>query len=213
MKIQFKNNANDLYFLQNKKEVFEQKEEIIENYNFIVENLNNEIEFIENKNGVCTVSKYIGKKQYYFDENLFLFEDNQKEEIKEEKENEENEENIDFIKHKQFLKNNVKNIFVFVFVLSLLWIIFINNESQNFGIDKKSLASDTKTDLVNLKNDFDILTEKLNNNNLKKSKLFEKQKLIKEELKQNIDEIKSIKKENEEIEKNLILNTEKNETN
>lgn len=210
MKIQFKNNANDIYFLQNKQKVFEQNEEILENYNFIVENLNNEIEFLENKNGVCTVSKYIWKKQYYFNENLFLFEDDQKEEIKENEENEENQNDINFVKHKQFLKNNVKNIFVFVFVLSLLWIILFNWESQNFGIDKKSLASDTKTDLINLKNNFDILTEKLNNNNLEKSKLFEQQKIIKEELKENIEEIRRIKKENEEIEKNLILNTEKN---
>lgn len=211
MKIQFKNNANDLYFLQNKQKVFEQNEEILENYNFIVENLENEIEFIENKNGVCTVCKYIWKKQYYFNENLF--EDNQKEEIKEIEENEENDNNINFVKHKQFLKNNVKNIFVFVFVLSLLWIILFNWEMQNFWVDKKSLASNTKTDLVNLKNDFDILTEKLNNNNLLKSKLFEQQKIIKEELKENIEEIRRIKKENEEIEKNLILNTEKNAKN
>ncbi len=210
MKIQFKNNANDIYFLQNKQKVFEQNEEILEQYNFIVENLNNEIEFIENKNGVCTVCKYIWKKQYYFNENLFLFEDDQKEEIKENEENEENQNDINFVKHKQFLKNNVKNIFVFVFVLSLLWIILFNWESQNFGIDKKSLADNTKNDVLNLKNDFDILTEKLNNNNLQKSKLFEKQKIIKEELKENIEKIRKIKKENEEIEKNLIFNTEKN---
>ncbi len=210
MKIQFKNNANDIYFLKNKQKVFQQNEEILENYNFIVENLNNEIEFLENKNGVCTVCKYIWKKQYYFDENLFLFENQEKKEIEEEEENEENEENINFIKHKTFLKNSVKNIFVFVFVLSLVWIILFNWESQNFWVDKKSLASDTKTDLVNLKNDFDILTEKLNKNNLEKSKLFEKQKIIKEELKENIEEIRRIKKENEQIEKNLILNTEKN---
>jgi hypothetical protein len=120
MKIKFLHNANDLYFLQNKQKVFEQDNEILENYNFIVENLNNEIELIENKNGVCTVSKYIGKKQYFFNENLFLSEDNEKEEVEEIEENKKNYNNIDIVKHKTYLKNNVKNIFVFVFVLSLI---------------------------------------------------------------------------------------------
>ena len=120
MKIKFNKNAHNDYFLSEKQKVFEQNEEVLDNYNFIIENLENEIELIENKNGICTVSKYIGKKQYFLNENLFLFEDNQKEEIKEIKENEENESNINFVKHKTFIKNNVKNIFVFVFVLSLL---------------------------------------------------------------------------------------------
>lgn len=130
------------------------------------------------------ISQYENSKKYEFP--LFILEDNEEIEETEEK-TQINEEN------KDFRKDRVKLSWVwFIILIFCFWI-------YNWVIQKN------KTEAVEIKSEFVILTEKANNNRLEIAKKLEFQKELRWQINKSIEEVKQIEKENNEIRSKLIL--------
>lgn len=130
------------------------------------------------------ISQYENSKKYDFP--LFILEDNEETQEKEEK-TQINEEN------KDFRKDRVKLSWVWIVILIFCFWIY------NWFLEKN------KTEAVEVKSEFVILTEKANINRLEISKKLEFQKELRSQINKSIEDVKQIEKENNEIRSKLIL--------
>lgn len=130
------------------------------------------------------ISQYENSKKYDFP--LFILEDNEETQEKEEK-TEIKEEN------KDFTKDRVRLSWVwFIILIFCFWI-------YNWFLEKN------KTEAVEVKSEFVILTEKANINRLEIAKKLEFQKELRSQINKSVEEVKQIEKENNEIRSKLIL--------
>lgn len=130
------------------------------------------------------ISQYENSKKYDFP--LFILEDNEEIQEKEEK-TQINEEN------KDFRKDRVRLSWVWFIILIFCFLIY------NWFLEKN------KTEAVEVKSEFVILTEKANINRLEIAKKLEFQKELRSQINKSIEEVKQIEKENNEIRSKLIL--------
>lgn len=204
----------DKFLIDNKDNFFndELKEEFAETYNFLAENENELIFLNEYSEEMFYISKYEKTKTYKINKKYFL-----KENIEDKNENirdfseyikdDKTEEEKPKIESRHFLLNyNINYIWAFIFVFIIILLILSNNHNKT-SLATNDIIENQKN--INVKSDFELLTEKQNKNNLEKSKLFEAQKEIKKQLDENIKKIREIRRENEEIENNLIQLTTK----
>lgn len=130
------------------------------------------------------ISQYENSKKYDFP--LFILEDNEETQEKEEK-TQINEEN------KDFRKDRVKLLWFWFIILIFCFSIY------SWFLEKN------KTEAIEIKSEFVILTDKANINRLEIAKKLEFQKELRSQINKSIEEVKQIEKENNEIRSKLIL--------
>lgn len=178
--------------------IFENNIQDLDKINFLKSNLEKELNIknIDDINMTITVQEYENSKWYTFPASLFL----QENEIEQEEGSIEQEEIIESqkVSFLNFLKKiNSEKIIIWIFGLFSISLLLFSSYNKN-------LTADVSITSPVIMNEFDILTDKNNQNLLQISQELQEQKRLRDLVNLSIQKVKQLEEENQNIRKTLI---------